>query len=156
MAFGKKNDNEDVAPFGGISAPLGNSTTSSVVDAHLGKGVKISGTIVFSGSAEVEGQIDGEVKASDRLVIGEAAVLKAKVTGIEIVVKGTVHGDIVASKRLILKKPAKVVGNLTAALLSIEEGVSFEGKCSMGSTTGASSDDKSNVVGMKTSEVKTA
>lgn len=150
MAFGKRNDGDETpsfVPSATSLSPIG----GGAVDAHLGKGVKITGTVNFAGPAEVEGQIDGEVKASDRLTIGETAILKAKVSGSEIIVKGTVHGDITASKRLVLKKPAKVVGNLTATLLSIEEGVSFEGKCAMGASSSTTTDDKSNVVGMKVS-----
>lgn len=44
---------------------------------------------------------------------------------------GTVQGDIIASKKLSIKAPAKVSGNISSVVLSIEEGVLFEGKCQM-------------------------
>lgn len=127
------------------------TTTSSTMspsapraDAFLGKGSKVVGTLTFSGPVELDGNIEGEVIAQDRLTIGEAAVIHAKVSGAEITVRGTVHGDIIASKRLSLKKPAKIVGNISSASLSIEEGVIFEGKCSMnvpsGTSAGSSAD----------------
>ena len=107
------------------------------LEAFLGKGSKVTGSLAFSGPADLDGTVEGEVTARERLTIGESAVINAKISGAEIIVKGTVNGDIVANKRLSLKKPARVTGNLTATNLSIEEGVIFEGKCIM--TTGASS-----------------
>lgn len=101
------------------------------VDAFLGKGSKAVGALTFSGPAEIDGDIEGEIHSKDRLSIGEAANIKAKILGAEIVVRGTVSGDIVASRALILKRPAKITGNIQAPSLSIEEGVTFEGKCSM-------------------------
>ena len=101
------------------------------IEAFLGKGSKVVGALNFTGPVELDGYVEGEIAAQDRLTIGEAAVIHAKVTGGEVVVKGTVNGDIFASKRLSLKRPARVVGNISTANLSIEEGVIFEGKSSM-------------------------
>lgn len=110
----------------------GQGTSSDRVEAFLGRGSKVVGTLTFTGPVELDGYIEGEIIAQDRLVIGEAAVINAKISGSEILVKGTVNGDINASKRLALKKPAKVLGNIQTTNLSIEEGVVFEGKSSMG------------------------
>ena len=107
------------------------SASSGPVEAFLGKGSKAVGTLTFTGPAEIDGAVEGEVQAKDRLTIGESATVNAKITGSEIIVKGTVTGDIVASKKLSLRRPARITGNITANSLSIEEGVVFEGKCSM-------------------------
>ncbi|NMC64413.1 MAG: polymer-forming cytoskeletal protein [SAR324 cluster bacterium] len=100
-------------------------------EALLGSGSKVIGTLTFSGPVQLEGEVEGEVNCKDRLVIGQAAVIKAKVIGTEIIVQGDVVGDITASKSLTLKKPAKVHGNIATEQLCIEEGVIFEGNCSM-------------------------
>jgi cytoskeletal protein CcmA (bactofilin family) len=107
------------------------SASSGQVEAFLGKGSKAVGTLSFTGPAEIDGTIEGEIQSKDRLTIGESAVINAKITGAEIIVKGTVNGDIIAHKKLSLRKPARITGNITANNLSIEEGVVFEGKCSM-------------------------
>ena len=100
-------------------------------DAYLGKGTKVVGTLTFSGTTEIDCQVEGELHSKDMLTISEAAVVNGKIFGAEIVVRGTVNGDIVASKKLSLRRPARVIGNMSAAVLSVEEGVHFEGKCSM-------------------------
>lgn len=134
---------------GGSSLGSANSNSSIMtsgsgerVEAFLGKGSKVVGNLTFTGPVELDGYVEGEIVAQDRLIIGEAAVINAKISGGEILVKGTVNGDITASKRLSFKRPAKVVGNITTTNLSIEEGVIFEGKSSMGGSTARSGETK--------------
>ena len=117
----------------GLPSALAGGTDK--VEAFLGKGSKVVGTLTFSGPVELDGYVEGEVVAQDRLTIGESAVINARISGGEILVKGTVNGDITASKRLSLKRPARVIGNINCTNLSIEEGVIFEGKASMGAAT---------------------
>lgn len=100
-------------------------------EALLGAGSKVVGTLTFSGPVQLDGEVEGEVVCKDKLVVGQAAIIKAKIAGVEVLVQGTVTGDIVASKSLALKKPAKVMGNISTQQLSVEEGVVFEGNCSM-------------------------
>lgn len=144
MAFGKSSSDSQTGPGStslSAGSPAGQSSTGlsafadassrSQLEAFLGKGSKVVGSLSFSGPADLDGEVEGEITSNERLTIGESAVINAKISGGEIVVKGTVNGDIIASKRLSLKKPARVTGNLIATNLSIEEGVVFEGKCSM-------------------------
>ncbi|MCB0353036.1 MAG: polymer-forming cytoskeletal protein [Bdellovibrionales bacterium] len=122
MAFGKeKGDESSTTPY----------TQNRSVEAFLGQGSKVTGNLNFTGPVELDGFIEGEIDSKGRLDIGEGAVINARITGTEIRVRGTVNGDITATERLSLLKPAKIVGNITSSNLSIEEGVVFEGTCSM-------------------------
>ena len=125
MSFGKPKDENSstVPPISSLGQPR--------ADAYLGKGAKIVGTLNFAGPVEIDGTVEGEIFAQDRLSLGESAAVKGKITGMEIVIKGEVSGDIVASKRLSLRRPAKIVGNISSPLISMEEGVAFDGKCIM-------------------------
>ena len=49
-----------------------------------------------------------------------------------IIVHGEVRGTIKASDRIEMHTPAVVEGDITAQTLVIDEGVIFEGSCSMG------------------------
>lgn len=127
MSFVKpKNEGDSINTTSAVS-----STPGAKSSAFLGQGSKVVGTLNFSGPVELDGFVEGELHSQDKLVIGESAVVNAKVNGSEVLVKGTVNGDITASKRLILQRPAKITGNISSASLSIEEGVIFEGQCSM-------------------------
>jgi cytoskeletal protein CcmA (bactofilin family) len=108
------------------------SAEASRETAFLGKGTRISGKIVFEGTARIEGQVEGEIVANDTLLIGESALLNAQINGGTVIIHGKVTGDINAGKKLEIRAPGKLYGNVTTPSLVIEEGVVFEGHCSMG------------------------
>lgn len=107
---------------------------AATVTAFLGQGTRLAGKITFEGPARIEGQVEGEIVASETLWIGEAAVVNAQVGGSTVIIHGKVTGDITASKRLEIRAPGKLYGNVTTPSLVIEEGVIFEGHCSMGAS----------------------
>jgi cytoskeletal protein CcmA (bactofilin family) len=50
-----------------------------------------------------------------------------------VVVSGTVHGNITAERKIDLHASGRLYGNISTPSLIIEEGVVFEGACTMGS-----------------------
>jgi len=99
--------------------------------AYLDRGSKISGKLMFDGPARIDGEVDGEIISKDSLNIGESAVVTAQIKAASIVVAGKVSGDITGSQKIEIRPSAKVMGNLAAPLLVIQEGALFEGHCSM-------------------------
>ena len=159
MAFGKAPSEDKVNVINPINTlptqglGLGSQNAQSSLGAFLGNGSKIMGQLAFSGPVEIDGNVEGEIVAQDKLTIGEAASIKGTIHGSEILVKGTIHGDIVASKKLIIKRPAKILGNISTPSLTIEEGVTFDGKCAMASAASSAAVSQGKVQG-KPSEMK--
>lgn len=114
---------------GAERAPLGGAGIESAV---LGRGTRVSGKIAFEGRARIDGHVEGEIVATDTLEIGESALVNAQISGTVIIVQGKVTGDLTASKKLEIRAPGRLYGNVTTPSLVIEEGVLFEGHCSMG------------------------
>jgi cytoskeletal protein CcmA (bactofilin family) len=110
--------------------------------AFLGKGTRVSGTLTFEGPSRIEGQVEGEVSAQDTLVIGESAVVNARIIGSTIVVQGSVTGDVVAQVRLELRAPSKVIGDVTTPSLVVHDGAILEGRCSMQPGESVAVDDR--------------
>lgn len=133
MSFKKfgRDESPAVSPITPSNVSGVSHLDKSKAEAFLGKGSKVTGALTFSGPVEIAGYVEGEITAQDRIVVGESAEVKARIVGAEVIIQGTVHGDIQASKKLSLKRPAKVFGNISSNNISIEEGVIFEGKCSM-------------------------
>lgn len=102
------------------------------VNAYLGKGSRVTGKLNFEGTVRVDGQVEGEINAQDTLIVGEPAIVNAQITGSSVIIKGRVTGDITARKRVEIRAPGKLFGNVTTPSLIIQEGVIFEGHCSMG------------------------
>jgi len=115
---------------------------SGEVNAYLGKGSKVAGKLTFEGTVRVDGTVEGEVAAQDTLIVGESAIVNAQIIGSTIIIKGKVTGDITARKRVEIKAPGKLFGNVTTPSLIIQEGVIFEGHCSMGGADAAKGDRK--------------
>ena len=88
--------------------------------------------VKFTDDLLVDGKIEGEIKSSGNLTIGENARIKAEVHTGTIVVYGKIHGNLTASSRIDLKSSAEVVGDIKAATLSIEAGAIFVGKSTVG------------------------
>jgi len=100
--------------------------------APIGRGSKVSGKLHFEGTVRIEGTVEGELSAGDLLQIGDRAVVNAQPSGTVIVIRGRVTGDVSARKRVELRAPGKLYGNVTTPSLVIDDGVTFEGYCSMG------------------------
>ncbi len=111
--------------------PASRDTSQEEISAFLGKGVHLTGTITYQGTIQIDGAFDGEIKTDGVVLIGESAVLKANVTAGTIVSKGTITGDIYAKEKLILQTPSVIVGDVTASVLSIEEGALIDGNLKM-------------------------
>lgn len=142
MSFGKFKDETDRAPSTSISSSGHAAMGSGRNEAFLGKGTKVVGTLSFNGPVELDGTVEGEIQSKESLTIGESATIHAKIHGADITIKGTVTGDIVATKRLSIKRPARVTGNISSPTLSIEDGVQFEGRCSMNNAEHRSAETK--------------
>ena len=106
-------------------------TDGAALTAFLGKGTRITGTLVFEGPCRIEGHVEGEISAKDTLTVGETANVNARISGAMVVILGTVTGDVVAATRLEIRAPGKVVGDVTTPSLVINEGAVLEGRCSM-------------------------
>jgi cytoskeletal protein CcmA (bactofilin family) len=75
--------------------------------------------------------VEGEIEAKDTVLIGESAVVVAQITAGTVIAMGKITGDINARKRAELRAPCRLLGNIVTPSLVIQEGVVFEGHCSM-------------------------
>ncbi len=110
----------------------GDRTTEST----LQEGVCVRGDLEACGDVRLNGSLEGRVSAAEVLTIGPSGTIRADLEAKEVVVMGTVEGSINATSRIELRKGARVLGDVSAPTLIIEEGVFFEGQCRMAEPTG--------------------
>ncbi|MBI4001709.1 MAG: polymer-forming cytoskeletal protein [Nitrospira defluvii] len=101
------------------------------INAFVGKGVSFKGVISYNGTVRIDGNLDGEIHTEGVLLVGEDAVLNAKITAGTVVCKGKITGDISAREKVKLRAPAVVNAGVKAPLISMEEGVVFNGTLEM-------------------------
>ena len=101
------------------------------ISAFVGKGVEFKGTISYSGTVRIDGYLDGEIHTDGVLLIGEEAVIQAKITAGTVVCKGKITGDVIAKECVKLRAPAVLNGSVKTPVLSMEDGVLFNGALEM-------------------------
>jgi cytoskeletal protein CcmA (bactofilin family) len=111
----------------------GNETASGDRHPHsiLQDGMFVQGTLDAKGDVRLDGRMEGKIQVSERLTVGASGVLIADIEAGEAIIMGAVEGTIRAHRRLELRKGARVVGDIAAPILMIEEGVHFHGNCNM-------------------------
>jgi cytoskeletal protein CcmA (bactofilin family) len=101
------------------------------INAFLGKDTEFDGKFSFTGTVRIDGRFSGEIFSGGTLIIGESAVIKSKVHVGDMIISGEVYGDIVAENKIEINVPGKLFGNIQTQRLVVEEGVIFEGNCTM-------------------------
>ncbi len=127
---GRRSDDVDTESNGLSTEPMRHEPGQDV-SAFVGKGVVFKGTITYDGTVRIDGTLEGEIHTDGILLVGEEAVITAKVTAGTIVCKGKITGDIHARDKMKLRAPAIINGGITTPMLSMEEGVLFNGTLEM-------------------------
>ena len=105
------------------SAPMKPSGVPSIISAD----VVMRGNINSSGEIQLDGSLEGDIKAGS-LIIGEKAAVKGEVICETVMVRGRVEGGIRA-KSVSLAAGAHIMGDILHSSLSVETGAHFEGNC---------------------------
>ena len=91
----------------------------------LSSDLLITGNIKTAGDVQVEGQVDGDIRAH-LLTVGEGATIKGEVVADDVVVNGRVIGR-VRGLKVRLSSSARVEGDIIHKTIAIESGAHFEG-----------------------------
>jgi cytoskeletal protein CcmA (bactofilin family) len=101
------------------------------INSFLGKDTEFEGKLSFTGAIRIDGVFEGEIFTKGTLIVGETAIIKSDIHTSHIIISGEVHGNIVAENSIRIHTPGKVFGNIQSPILTIDEGVIFEGSCQM-------------------------
>jgi cytoskeletal protein CcmA (bactofilin family) len=106
---------------------------SDAVSGFLGSQTEFAGKLSFSGVVHLDGDFEGEIVSRGTLVVGSGSVVCAQIHSNVLKIAGEVRGDLTATEKIELYPPAKVYGNIRTPSLVVEEGVLFDGTCTMSS-----------------------
>ena len=112
-----------------------NQAMASGQTSIIAQGCKFDGKVEVRGTLRIEGEFKGDIGTPESLVIGKSGVVHAKVTVKNAIIGGQLFGNIVAENKIELQSGSHVEGDIKTKRLVIDEGVFFEGNCSMGSGT---------------------
>jgi cytoskeletal protein CcmA (bactofilin family) len=105
--------------------------TKDEINAFLGVNTEFEGKLSFTGAVRVDGRFKGEIITKGTLIVGELAVIESNVYASHIIVNGEIRGNVTAEERMEIHASGKVSGNIQTPVLVVDEGVVFNGNCSM-------------------------
>jgi len=116
------------------SAPAKPTSTSSAPAAAakpkpapsvLSSDLTVTGNLVTSGDIQIEGTVEGDIRAH-LLTVGDGATVKGECVADDVVVNGRVVGC-VRGLKVRLTASARVEGDIIHKTIAIESGAHFEG-----------------------------
>jgi len=97
----------------------------------IGQQITIRGNLTGNEDLVVEGRIEGTLTLGNHLTIEQTGVVEADVETEDLTVMGELNGDIVAHSSVTINADAKLVGNIRAPRVIIEDGARFKGNIDM-------------------------
>jgi cytoskeletal protein CcmA (bactofilin family) len=118
-----------VVAVGAPSAPRPAASTGSRSSARLGSGLHIKGQLTGTEDLQIDGKVDGPISLDGhQLTVGPTAVLNSEIHAGEVIVFGKVIGNLYARDRVDVKTDGSVIGDISTARISIEDGAHFKGR----------------------------
>lgn len=105
--------------------PSSSSPKPKPAPSIISSDLTIKGNVTTTGDVQVEGTIDGDIRAH-LLTVGEGATVRGEVIADDVVVNGRVVGRLRGLK-VRLTATARVEGDIIHKTIAIESGAHFEG-----------------------------
>jgi cytoskeletal protein CcmA (bactofilin family) len=128
-----------MAMFQGNSGKKESPTSSQGILNIIGQGTKLTGDLSSNGDIRIDGAIEGQIKVSQRLVIGNTGKVLGNIESEFATVAGHIKGNVVVKQVLELKPSARIDGDIIAGKVIIEAGAQFNGRCTMNSNSTSAS-----------------
>jgi cytoskeletal protein CcmA (bactofilin family) len=98
----------------------------------IAQGSHINGHIAFCAGLRVDGEVSGNVRASEDqpsiLVVSESAKIVGEVSADHIIVNGSIKGPVHARQMLELQPKARIEGDVHYAALEMHQGALISGQ----------------------------
>lgn len=103
----------------------------TVITTIIGKGAVCNGDFTAEGSVRIDGEINGNVKVTGTLIVGATGSINGDVEAKNAVVGGGIVGDVAVADKAELAATARLIGNISTAVIVIDENAVFQGSCNM-------------------------
>ena len=104
---------------------------SEALNGFVDAGCVIRGELEFKDSFRLDGRIEGKVRSSAELLIGERGTVEGDIEVARALIGGEVRGTIRATGQVVLHTTARVWADIQTPALVMEEGAFLEGRVAM-------------------------
>lgn len=106
------------------------------IETVIGKNTKIQGEVSGTGNLRIDGEIEGELKLSGAVIVGETGMVTGNISARSLNVSGTVHGNATAEEGLTIHSSGQLIGDVRVNAFQIEDGGIFKGRSEMNPRAG--------------------
>ena len=82
------------------------------INTFVGAGSVVNGDIRISGFTRIDGDVDGNLDISGKVIVGEKSRIRGNITAKSAIIGGIVEGNIVAPEKVQLFSSAAVIGDI--------------------------------------------
>jgi cytoskeletal protein CcmA (bactofilin family) len=104
---------------------------SNIVNSIIGEGSEFKGEFKINGLLRIDGRFKGTIETDGKVLIGQSGAALTDIRARLVVIGGTVKGNIFATERVIFLSTGRISGNIITPSLVMEDGVAFEGNCTI-------------------------
>ncbi|MFA5033863.1 MAG: polymer-forming cytoskeletal protein [bacterium] len=97
----------------------------------IGVGTIVNGRLKVEGSIRVDGTVEGNLDVTEAIIIGKTGKVRGDIHAKEFMLAGSIDGNIFIGGRAEFGTGSRLKGDIKCKQLIIEEGVMFDGNCSM-------------------------
>ncbi|MCP4133131.1 MAG: polymer-forming cytoskeletal protein [bacterium] len=101
------------------------------INSIIGEGSEFKGEFKINGLLRIDGKFQGTIETEGKVLVGQSGDANTDIKASIVVVGGIVRGNIYATEKVHLLPTGKVHGNIITPSLVMEEGVKFEGNCTI-------------------------
>ena len=108
-----------------------NGQNKATTTTAIGPTIVIKGKLKSDEDLIVRGRIEAEISSSKALLVENSGVIKANVKVKSARISGVLVGNITAEERVEIAPDGRMVGDLTAPKIIINDGAAFRGRIDM-------------------------
>ena len=102
------------------------------IKSLIAHGTRIEGNVLFHDGLRVDGDVVGDIRASDEqpsiLVISESAGVTGQIHADHVIINGAVKGPVFAFELLELQPKARIEGDVSYKALEMHQGATISGQ----------------------------
>lgn len=102
------------------------------IKSLIAQGTRIEGSVFFHDGLRIDGEVVGDLRASDAqpslLVVSETAVVTGQIHADHVIINGQVKGPVLAYELLELQPKARIEGDVSYKALEMHQGATISGQ----------------------------
>jgi cytoskeletal protein CcmA (bactofilin family) len=102
------------------------------IKSLIAQGTRIEGNVFFHDGLRIDGEVIGDLRASDEkpsiLVVSEVAVVTGQIHADHVIINGHVKGPVLAFELLELQPKAHIEGDVSYKALEMHQGATISGQ----------------------------